>query len=295
MAHRAGRAVGESESIRERFHGCGEEVARAHVVGRRGGFSCELVHFVVGCDLVVLPCPLVVNLEELAGSLEIYPRNLGVSLPVHEAQVTTAAGVGGKLGDMAIPATTYVLGTIGALFLFRGIWFPNRAVVKKGTVSACAGSTAQGCDPSMHIVAEKGTKVFAAGGGKVLSVGPDWMHIQVTNEPVILFYQGVKPGRKEGSHVFAGQKIGESDGALMFGVWELTQDTGEGVDLVPVEPASWLAARGMKIAMKEEGDGGLWCTEKRHLIVPKDAHGKCKLRNPRAAGFALLPVSIEQE
>ncbi len=197
---------------------------------------------------------------------------------------------------MAIPATTYVLGTIGALFLFRGIWFPNRAVVKKGSVSSCAGSTVSGsCDPSMHIEAEKGTKVYAAGGGKVLSVGPDWMHIQVTNEPVILFYQGVTPGRKEGSHVFAGQKIGEVSGELAFGVWELTPDTGAGVDLVPVEPASWLAARGVRIAMKEEGGGGLWCTERRHLLVPKDAHSKCKLRNPKAAGFAPLPVSIEQE
>jgi hypothetical protein len=197
---------------------------------------------------------------------------------------------------MAIPATTYVLGTIGALFLFRGIWFPNRAVVKKGAISTCAGSSPSGgCDPSMRIQAEKGAKIFATGGGKVLSVGPDWIHIQVSNEPVILFYQGLKPSRGEGSHVFAGQKIGEASGEVLFGVWELTPDKGAGVDLVPVEPASWLAARGMRVAMKDESDKNLWCAERRHLVVPKDAHGKCKLRNPRAAGFALLPVSIEQE
>lgn len=197
---------------------------------------------------------------------------------------------------MAIPATTYVLGTIAGLFLLRGIWFPNRAVVKKGAISSCAGSSASGgCDPSMRIQVEKGTKVFAAGGGKVLSVGPNWIHIQVTNEPVILFYQGLKPSRGEGSHVFAGQKIGEADSELLFGVWELTPDTGQGVDLVPVEPSSWLAARGMRVAVKDESEESLWCAERRHLLVPKDAHGKCKLRNPRAAGFALLPVSIEQE
>lgn len=192
---------------------------------------------------------------------------------------------------MTIPAATYVLGALGTIFALRGLWNPHRAVVRKGDVASCPGPDSLGvCHPTVAINAPPGSPVLSAGGGQVVSVGPDWLHVQVSNEPVVLFYRGVKPTVAEGAHLWRGQKLGEAQGQVLFGVWEVING-----QLVPIEPSSWLAARGYKIAASSTGAEDLWCEQKRHILVPKTVHATCKLRNPSAAGFALLPVSIEQE
>ncbi len=192
---------------------------------------------------------------------------------------------------MTIPATTYVLGALGTVFLIRGLWNPHRAVVRKGDVATCAGPDSLGvCHQTLAINTPPAGAVLSAGAGRVVSVGPDWVHVQVANEPVILFYRGVKPAVAEGGHLGRGQKLGEATGQVSFGVWEVIDG-----QLVAIEPSSWLAARGYKIAASSSGAEDLWCEQRRHIVVPKAVHQQCKLKNPSAAGFALLPVSIEQE
>jgi hypothetical protein len=192
---------------------------------------------------------------------------------------------------MAIPASTFVLGALGTLFLVRGVWNPLRAVVKKGDVASCPGPDSLGvCHQTVAINTPPGSPVLSAGGGKVVSIGPDWVHVQVANEPVILFYQGVKPSVGLGANLWRGQKLGDASGQVSFGVWEIINGA-----LLAIEPSSWLAARGYRIAGSSTGPEDLWCEQRRHILVPKSAHQTCKLKNPSAAGFALLPVSIEQE
>lgn len=194
---------------------------------------------------------------------------------------------------MATPAATYVLGALGGLALLRGLWHSHRALVKAGSVGACAGTVPGGCSPELSVTpSEKPATVYAVGRGRVASAGPGWVHIAVANEPVILCYTGVAPSVEADSHVGRGQPIGVASATLGFSVWELV-----GGKLLPVEPASWLAARGYRIAdsLASAADHTLWCEEARHLVIPKPVHGPpCNLRNPAAAGFALLPVSIEQ-
>jgi hypothetical protein len=197
---------------------------------------------------------------------------------------------------MAVPASTYVLGALGALFLVKGFWNPTRALVKKGSVSSCSGPDSLGvCHATMEVNVEAGKAVYSVGTGKIVSVGPNWVHVELANEPVILFYGGVSPLVKEDNHVTRGQKIATAIQRIEFGVWQLVPNAAGAVALVPVEPASWLAARGYRIAEHYEGEADLWCEQRRHIIVPKATYSGCKLKNPDAAGFALLPVSIEQE
>lgn len=190
-----------------------------------------------------------------------------------------------------IPAATYVLGGLATIFLIRGVWNPHRAVVRKGDVAVCPGPDSLGvCHQTMALNTPPAGAVLSVGAGKVVSVGPDWVHVAVSNEPVILFYRGVKPIVAEGANLWRGQRMGDAIGQVSFGVWEVIAG-----QLVAIEPSSWLAARGYKIAASSTGSDDLWCEQRRHILVPKAVHQTCKLKNPSAAGFALLPVSIEQE
>lgn len=192
---------------------------------------------------------------------------------------------------MTIPAATYILGAFGLVFAIRGLWNPHRAVVREGDVGACPGPDSLGvCHQTVALNTPPGADVYSTGSGKVVSVGPDWVHVQVGNEPVVLFYQGIAPSVAEGTYVGRGQRLGKAAGQVAFGVWEVVSGA-----LVPVEPSSWLAARGYRLAVSATGTDDLWCEKSRHILVPKAVHQGCKLKNPAASGFALLPVSIEQE
>ncbi len=192
-----------------------------------------------------------------------------------------------------VPVATYVWGGIGALALLRGLWNANRAVVKAGEAADCPGPVSGGgCSTTILIAAAEGTPVYSVGGGRIVSVGPNWVHVEVKNEPVILYYGGLKPSVRDGAYAWRGGKLGTvpSSKQIEFGVWEVTKD-----GVVPLEPSSWLAARGYRLAVKQTGKGDAWCEQKRKIVVPKSAHQTCKLGMPEAAGFALLPVSITQE
>jgi hypothetical protein len=190
------------------------------------------------------------------------------------------------------PLSTFVFGAFGVVLALRAAWNPHRAVTKKATVRACAGPTPAGCSQALELTPDGAQPVYAVTGGRVVSVGPDWVHLQASNEPVILGYYGLEPTVAEGRSVMRGTTLGRADGTLAFEVWRL-RPLGGGATMVPIEPSSWLASRGLRPAVRLTGQK-LWCTG-RHLVVPKSVHDGCALDSPDPGGFALLPVSVEQE
>lgn len=222
-----------------------------------------------------------VLIEHAAGSL----TRRAFNAPASGASIR---GVASRGPGKKIPYSTWILGVLGAGALLRAVWHPSRALVAHGAVTDCAGPDGQHCDPSLALGQTDGSSVYATGGGRVLSVGPSWVHIGVGNEPVILHYSGLAPKVKEGQYVWRGQVIGRSSAELRFAVFGIS-----GGALQPIEPAAWLAARGYRIS-KKGGGKKLWCEGGRHLEIPKEAYQTCKLGLPERASFSLLPVSIEQ-
>lgn len=188
------------------------------------------------------------------------------------------------------PLSTFVFGALGTVLAFRAFWNPHRAVTKKAELEACAGPRPYGCSQALELGAE-GEPVYAVTGGRIVSVGPDWVHLQASNEPVILAYYGLEPAVTEGRSIMRGSKIGTGSDRLAFEVWRL-RPLGDGVTLVPIEPSSWLASRGLRPAVKLTGQK-LWCAG-RHIEVPKAVHQGCALDTPDPGRFALLPISVEQ-
>lgn len=108
-------------------------------------------------------------------------------------------------------------------------------------------------------------------------------------EPVVVMMDGITPEPiDEGQYVGRGQKLGESLGRVYFGVTEFLP----GGAAVNVDPASWLASRGQKIASKNTDPGSTWCEGGRHIEVPVAAGRGCDLHEPDKGGFALFPVSV---
>jgi len=184
----------------------------------------------------------------------------------------------------------YVLGAIAAVGIVKVFFRPNRAVVKVGSVSACPGPVrGQTCDPSLAIVTEPGTSVYSTVSGRVAAVGPGFIQVASLSEPVVLMYDRVVPGEfVEGQYVGRGQKLGESAGTIYFSVTEW-QPGGE---LQKIDPASWLASRGQRIASKNTGKGSSWCEQGRHIEVPAEVGRPCNLHEPDRGAFALLPVTV---
>ncbi len=198
---------------------------------------------------------------------------------------------------MAVPFSTWFFGGVSALFLVRGLWNPHRAVVHEGGVTECPGPAPGGCQDTLAIESPEGAPVYSTGPGTVVFVGDRFVHVQLSNEPVVVHYFGVTPDVAVGQHVGRGQQLGitRSDGPLEFGVTRLEPANG-GTALVSVEPASWLAARGFSLTVKKLAAGqNLWCAGGRHVTVPKAAHTTCALQTPDKSNFALLPVSITEQ
>jgi len=188
----------------------------------------------------------------------------------------------------------YVLGGLAAVFAVKTLFRPHRAVVREGSVAACPGDNSyRVCDPTLRVTAPEGTNVFSTGPGRVMAVGPDFVHIALRAEPTILYYDGIAPDVREGQYVGRGQVIGVSRGRVSFGV---QQFASSGV-VSNVDPSSWLAARGHRIAARYTGSGSEWCAaaQGRHVTVPRSAGAACNLQEPDSADFALLPVSVEIE
>jgi hypothetical protein len=195
----------------------------------------------------------------------------------------------------------YVLGAIAAVGIVKVFFRPHRAVVKVGTLGACPGP-ARGvkCDPSLAIVTEPGTPVYSTVSGRVAAVGPRFIQVASLSEPVVLMYDGVTPGVAnpwdrttrsqfvEGQYVGRGQALGESRGTVFFSVTEWLP----GGELQKIDPASWLASRGQRIAAKNTGKGSSWCEQGRHIEVPAEVGRPCNLHEPDRGAFALLPVTV---
>jgi hypothetical protein len=186
----------------------------------------------------------------------------------------------------------YVLGGIAALSLVKSVFRPHRAVVREGAVANCPGPNPYNvCDPTLPIDTPQGAAVYSTATGRIVAVGADFVHVATRNEPVVLYYDGISPTVSEDQYVGRGQKIGESTGRVGFGVQQFTP----GGDVVNIDPSSWLAARGNRIAGKYTGAGTQWCEQERHVSVPRSSGAPCQFYEPDKAAFALLPVTVEVE
>ena len=159
-------------------------------------------------------------------------------------------------------------------------------------MAACPGANRyKVCDASLAIDSPSGTGVYATAGGRIAVVGDRFLQIATHDEPVVLMYDGVVPSVKEGQYVGRGQQIGQSLGRVYFGVTQFLP----GGKLVKVDPSSWLASRGQKIAAAYTGPGTAWCEQGRNIEVPASAGTPCNLHEPERGGFALLPVTVSVE
>jgi hypothetical protein len=198
---------------------------------------------------------------------------------------------------------------VGTALAVRTFYRPARAVVADGYAKACAGRLAGACRQSMLIESFTGAgPVYAPVSGRVLASGQlrgatvvgaqphTILRIAAAHEPVILEYAGaLRPQVQEGEQVGAGQQIALAS-ELAFGVTELRSD-GQQVAEVALEPASWLAARGLRISQKAhaaDAEGPNWCEGGRKLVVPESA-GLCDLELPPPGGLMLLPVSVTMQ
>lgn len=194
---------------------------------------------------------------------------------------------------MAFPTALALWTALGGLTAYRTLVRPSRGVFDEGSVESCPGGP--GCDAAMLIVSARGvSRVYALVRGIVTRVEGHRVELAGSLEPVILDYSGpdFRPLVSAGSRVLPGQVIGEGSG-VNFAVSEIQRAATGGVLAFPLEPATFLAARGLKAASRL-APSALWCAQGRKLVVPQAA-GQCGLRLPDPSGFSLLPVSARLE
>ena len=185
----------------------------------------------------------------------------------------------------------YVLGALGLASGVRALWRPHRAVTRDGSVQACPGKNKYGaCDPTIRIAAPVDTPAFSPLPGTVVAVGDDFVHIMGRREAVVVMVDGIEPSVVEGQSVGTAQRVGDSLGQVGIGVWELIP--GDPFGIKTLDPASWLAARGIRVVSNDGGSGELWCEGGRDITVPESAGTSCELRRPQPGKFALLPVQV---
>lgn len=208
-----------------------------------------------------------------------------------------------------VPWGAIIWGGLGTALAVRALYRPARAVVSDGYAKRCAGRTNGGCSPTMLIESFAGAgPVYAPVAGRVLSAGQlkgislpghqahTVIRIAAAREPVVLEYRGdLQPQVQAGEQVGVGQQIALGS-EVAFSVTELRSD-GQQVASVQLEPASWLAARGLRISQRRhpaDTEGPNWCEGGRKLVVPESA-GLCNLELPAPGGLMLLPVSVTME
>lgn len=194
------------------------------------------------------------------------------------------------------------LGAIGLFSAVRALWRPHAAVVVDGAVTRCPGPDAGKCQPDLVIVPRPSSPRFlAVGRGVVMSTGPNWIHVILRREPVVISYSAMGPPFTfkslvaEGETVGAGQVIGEAS-QLAFAVYRIERQSNGKLKFLPLEPSAWLASRGLRISGVSQAEGSLdeWCERGRVIRVPPSV-GACGLELPEPGGFALLPVSVSRE
>lgn len=196
---------------------------------------------------------------------------------------------------MVFPIGVAVMGLLGAAAGVRAAYRPFRALVRDGFVLKCAGVA--NCDPAMLIDSFRGkAEVYSPIAGTVVRISTNVLEIASKGEPVVVRFMGdpskggLDPHVQLGQRVTAGQVVGMAS-RVAFAASVVVRDAA-GVKTVPLEPASWLAARGLRISAKRRaGQAQQWCEGGRKLAVP-EAVGKCGIKLPAPSGFMVLPVNV---
>lgn len=178
--------------------------------------------------------------------------------------------------------------TLGALTAYRTFVRPYRGVVRDGQVTACPGP---GCSAGLTVQSTRGVAtVFSLVTGTVTAVGSDYMELASAREPVVIRYQGagLKPMVGVGGAVKIGQPVAAAQ-AVTLTVGQIDRDPSGKLSMLALEPATWLASRGLTAA-SHLTPSALWCAQGRKLVVPMSV-GTCGVRLPDPASFALLPTS----
>lgn len=188
-----------------------------------------------------------------------------------------------------VPWGALGLGAIGVAAGVRAFWRPERAIMKDGQVVGCAGASA--CNPSLRMHSATSTAVFAVSSGSIVEASPTQIVLASSTEPVLLVYAKAQGGfivRGRPGKVRVGEHIADVS-SVDFSVYEIQRE-GNGSRLVALEPAAWLAARGLKTSAKKR-ESVLWCATGRKLVVPK-AVAQCNFELPEPTAAMLLPVSV---
>jgi hypothetical protein len=189
---------------------------------------------------------------------------------------------------MGFPVGLAVWSAVGGLAAYRALVRPVRAVFDQGEITACPGGPS--CATGLAIRSTRGVSpVYALVSGTVTRVLPDRVDLVSAHEPVLLSYQGaLSPTLTPGQPVRAGDVIGQA-ASVSLTVAQIQRLAGGALALTLLEPASWLATRGLRAATKQI-PGALWCQGGRTLTIPQDV-ARCGMRLPDPSGFSLLPVS----
>lgn len=191
---------------------------------------------------------------------------------------------------------TWLWSGVAAASAYRAFVRPVRALYDAGEVTACPASGAD-CEPVLRVRSTTGSApVYSVVSGVVSRVVSGSLVELVSQcEPVVVRYLGpmvlnaagvqVAPGQP----VRLGQVLGQA-GSIGFAVSQLTRLADGSLALKPLEPTSWLAARGLRPATRVT-PGMQWCQGGRSLVVPQDV-ARCGLRLPEPSTFSLLPVSV---
>lgn len=183
---------------------------------------------------------------------------------------------------------------IGAALAFRVLYHPHRAAVERGFVSHCPGEP--GCSPALGIKPEGGTTTaIAVTSGRVV-VSRGGLTLISDREPVVVSY-GSDIGQmlvSSGADVGIGTPLAIMRSVELSVTEIVRSDTGQ-LSFRALEPAAWLAARGLRITAKgKSGTGTLWCTGGRSIVLP-EAVARCGLRLPAPSSALILPVSVQME
>lgn len=194
---------------------------------------------------------------------------------------------------MAFPKALAAWAALGGVTAFRALVRPARALVDEGDVVTCPG--AAGCSAALTMQSARGVgRVYALVAGRVTRTGSGAVEIASSREAVLVGLTGpdLTPLVGAGQVVKAGQVVATAR-TVSLTVTGLGRTAGGGVSAVALEPATWLASRGLRAATRSN-PSALWCAQGRKLVIPQ-AVGQCGIRLPDPAGFALLPVSARLE
>jgi len=183
--------------------------------------------------------------------------------------------------------------SVAALAAYRAFVRPVRAVFDAGQVTSCAGGSS--CAPTLRIQSATGalSPVYSLVSGIVTRMTENRIEIVSKTEPVIIAYVGpliATAGVTPGEHVHAGDVLGQAT-SIELAVAELVRLADGSLSLAPLDPSSWLAVRGLRVATRPSPSLE-WCAGGRRLAIPQDV-ARCGLRLPEPSGFSLLPVSVQ--